>query len=340
MRSAGGGAGGGPTEPGGWGLNDFSMLRAWGLGYRFVVARPLPYIALLIGLGLLVPGVLQYAAGVMTAPTPDGGDMSAIHTVIAVIVVVVASLMQTCAMFGVLRLGLGERERVGPALLFALLASLVVLGTAAVLVAFIAAAAAQGDSPALMPFVILAVVVPLFVGLATWATVLSALVGIAVVLSLALMMAVGAATGNVEMAATALGGSGLLVVMLLILGAVLVWLAARLSCTAAFMADHKRLNPIAAVRASWELTRDDQGRITLYIALLGLALTILLVAVLMVIGGGAAMMEGVTEPGTAEIGALVLMAILAAPFAFLAVLVPAGIYLHLAGERAPVDVFA
>ncbi len=253
-----------------------------------------------------------------------------------------AYVVQIGAFFAVLRLGLEERESTGPALGFGLLAGLIATLTTGVLFVIAAMAASQFGPPGIALFVILATLVPVILALATWSTLLSAFVGVGFALTLVISMTFGATTGNLGFAATWLGGgSGLVVVLLLVFSVGLVWLAARLSCTAAVMADRRSANLFAAMRASWSLTAAEQGRLTLYLGLVGLALVVLTVACVAAVGGGAAAIQDAIDPTVAGVGgALFLVLFIGVPMAFLSVLIPAGIYLELAGERAPVEVFA
>ncbi|MDQ8755472.1 hypothetical protein RCO27_04450 [Sphingosinicella sp. LHD-64] len=313
-------------------MNGFGWAEAWARGYRFVTVRPFENAVLLIGLALLLPLAVQYAViGGMAEPQGTG----------ALIGLAVNYVLQSCALFAVLRLGLDERETFGGALGYGLVASLVAAGTVAVLVSVALMIGSLGGPPGAMPFVILAVLVPFAVALATYSTLIAATIGTGLVLALATTMILGATTGNVGLAATlAGGGSGLMVVLLLLLSAALVWAAARLTCTAAHMADHRSLNVIAALRASWALTSEEQGRITLYLAIVSLGFVLVLAALLAAAGGSIFALQDVMTPTAAGASAMVLGFVAAIPLSYLTVLVPVGIYLRLAGERAPVEVFA
>lgn len=327
----------------GVGMNEFSFVSAWSLGYRFVAARPLQHIALLIGIGLLLPFALQFAVGGLTqqAELHDGGEGAAAG-VLGLVLLAISYMLQSGALFAVLRLGLGDRETFGRALVFGLVAGLLATGTAAVLFVVAVMAAGQFGPPGIALFVILATLIPVIVALATWSTLWSALLGVGCGVALVLTMLFSATTGDLGFAATWLGGgSGFVVVLLLVLSVVLVWLAGRLSCTAAIMADRGSVNLIAAMRASWELTAEEQWRITLYLAIVGLGGVILLVAAAAALGGSAVALQEVASPTVAGAGAaLVMILLVAVPFAYLTALVPAGIFRQLAGERAPVEVFA
>jgi hypothetical protein len=314
-------------------MNEFRLIDAWARGFRFVTARPLENALVLIGLALLLPFALQFI--MIDGTREPGGPATAI-------VLAANYVLQSCALFTVLRLGLDARETLGRALGYGIVASLVTSGTVAVLVAIalMIASLASGPSQGL-PFLIFAVLVPIVVAVAAYSTVIAAAVGTGLTLILVTMMVLGATTGNVGFAATwAGGGSGLMVVLLLLLSAAMVWAAARLSCAAAYMSDHRSLNVIAAVRASWELTWEEQGRITLYLALVGFGFVLLLAGALVAAGGSMAALENVVTPDQVGIGARILGFLVGIPLAYLTVLVPAGIYLQRAGEQAPVEVFA
>jgi hypothetical protein len=318
-------------------MNEFRWVEAWERGYRLVAARPWQNMILLIGFGLLLPFCIQ---AVLTGPGAGGPAIMPGIDAATLDGLAISYMLQIGALFAVLRLGLGDNERFGRALAYGGLAGVVATVVAGVLV-FVAVTVARPAPPGLMHFVIMATLIPFALALAVFSTVLAALVGTTLVLVLAVTMVLGATTGNVGLAATvAGGGSGFMVVLLLLLGAALVWVSARLSCTAAIMADHRNLNLAKAIRDSWELTSEEQGRITLYLALLGAGFLALCGGAFAAIGAGLAAMQE-TAPSPFAIGlSLAFALVLGLLFTFLAALVPAGIYLRLAGERSPVEVFA
>lgn len=325
-------------------MNEFRWVEAWAQGYRFVTARTWQNATLLIGFGLLMPFCIQVVSTGLGAqgPLDQGGDAAIIPGIDAAALdgLAVSYVLQIGALFAVLRLGLDESERFGRALAYGGLAGVAATVVAGVLV-FVAVTVARPAPPGLMHFVIIATLIPFAMALAVFSTVLAALVGTALVLVLAVTMVLGATTGNVGLAATvAGGGSGFMVVLLLLLGAALVWVSARLSCTAAIMADHRNFNLGRAIRGSWELTAEEQGRITLYLALLGAGFLVLSGGAMVAIGASLAAMQE-TAPSPLALGiSLGFALILGVLFTFLAALVPAGIYLRLVGERSPVEVFA
>ena len=318
-------------------MNEFSAIRAWSHGVRFLMARPGQHAILLIGLGLIVPFAIQLGAqyaltGVLfgrVAQTDTGLAWS--------LVPAVAVAFQAGAFFASWRLGIGEGETLGGALRYGLIAGLVAALAAVLLIVLAGLAASQAGSPAIGLFVFLFTLAPVILLLALFSTLAAALIGIGVAAMMAIAMLTSVATGNMGMAATMVGGSGFVVVLLLVLSVLMIWLAARFSCATAIMADGKSYNPIAAARASWELTWDEQWRIMLYLAALGTILVVLLVAGLAAIGAAAAQGTGPEVPRAAGVIFGLGFALLLYP---LAVMVPAGIYRQMIGDRTPVEVFA
>lgn len=324
----------------------FSIGGAWNDGTRFLAARPLPNLALIVGMGVLIPIALQLAffglGGGPAGATPvEGGEPAELSTADAAAFVVLAGtfVLQIAAYFAAWRLALGNGESFGRALLFGLLAGLVAAGVSALLVFAAAMAAAQAGPPGIVVFVILFTILPVMIALALFYTFMAAFVGTGVGLMLVLAMVFGTSTGDTGLAATMVGGSGFVVVMLLVLAAVLLWLAARLSCTTVVMADRKSYNPFAAMRASWELTWEAQWRVMGYLALVALGCVVLLVVVAAAAGAGAQALQGGPSAG-AGIAGLVVGFVLGLGFALIAVMLPIGIYRQLVGVGAPVEVFA
>ncbi len=95
--------------------------------------------------------------------------------------------------------------------------------------------------------------------MAAYFTLVVAVVAVGLALMLALTMVMGAATGQVGMAATMVGGSGVVAVVILVLCGVTLWLAARLCCTTALLAERRSFNLIAALKTSWDLTWKSNG---------------------------------------------------------------------------------
>jgi hypothetical protein len=328
-------------------MKDFSMGSAWSFGFRFVAERGWGHASILIGIGILAPVALQYALigeGVETANPAMLGRLAtgpglAAGTLMAA-VLAASYVLQTGSYFGSWRLGLsGPGQSLGGAAGYGLLAGLLSI---AVLVAIaIVAVLAVGvfGSSGLAFLVVLIFFLPLLAAWTMFYTLGAVVVAAALALLLSLAMLFGSAIGQVGLAATLVGGSGGIAVLLLVLSVVTIWLAARFSCTTALMAERRSLNLIAAMRDSWRLTWDEQWAITRYLALIGFGLALLVGAVLVAIGAGAGLMQGQAMPELG-VGAILLQVALAIPFAFLSVMVPAGIYKEVGESDIPVDVFA
>lgn len=252
-------------------MSPVSIGGAWSLGLRFLGPRLREHAILLLVLGLLLPFALQFGLGAadsLRTGGPGGPAVAPATGVATVLLMAAAFLLQFCSYFASWRLGMDQRETLGRALLTGLAAALVALVVAAMLGLVAALAVSREGPPGFVMFMTLFALLPVIVLLAMFFTMFAALIGSAVAMALVVAMLLGVAVGQAGFAATiAGGGSGFVVVMLLILSIFLLWLSARLSCTAPVMADRRSLNLIAAVRTSWELTWGEQLRIMGYLAL-------------------------------------------------------------------------
>lgn len=321
-------------------MNPFSALGAWSHGVRFLSARPVQQAALLVGLGLLVPWalllVLRYAVfGSLLGPAVQRVEPGPLYLLAPAL----GMVCQTSAFFASWRLGIDGRERLGGALRYGLVAGFVAALAAVLLMALAGFAASQSGSPAFALFVFLFTLAPVILLLAYFGTVAAALIGAGVAAAMALSMVISAWTGDIGFAATLVGGSGLVVVLLLLLSVLMIWLAARFSCATAIMADARSYNLIAAGRASWELTWDEQWRVMRYLALLGGGLLVMFLLSLMALGGGISRLQFSSPEASAGVAVAYMLGI-SLPMVFVAAMVPAGIYRQLKGERPPVEVFA
>jgi hypothetical protein len=163
-----------------------------------------------------------------------------------------------------------------------------------------------------------------------------------VLLLLAFLMIVGAATGSLEAAATLVGGDGAIAVLLLVLSGIMFWLAARLSCATPWLAAQGSFNLWAAARESWRMTLDEQAAITRYLLLVGVAMALVVIGLSLALGEG---IHAIPRGGvgyTFDTATLLPRIGLAIPFALLSVIVPAGIYRQLKGEEVELaaEVFA
>ncbi|TMJ18415.1 MAG: hypothetical protein E6G92_00725 [Alphaproteobacteria bacterium] len=330
-------------------MEDFRFGRAWSLGYALVTRKPLYHAILLIGLGILAPMALQLGMAGTLAGTPNPALLGAngvgagpAYGAALLAAVALGYVLQTAGYFGSLRVGLGREASLGPALLFGLPTGVMAVAILAGAIAIGAVTFAQMMAqPGLALLLGILAAAPVIVASAVFYTLMSAVMAVGVVTVLLLMMMIGAATGNIGMAATMVGGSGAIAVMLIALGLVWLWLTARLSCTAAIMAERKSLNLVAAVRESWRLTWEEQWGILRYLALLGFGLLAVFLAVMIVVGLGAAaalQFNPAPQQGTAILFAIGL--IVGIPIAYLGVMVPGGIFrsLHTATDDA--EIFA
>jgi hypothetical protein len=194
-----------------------------------------------------------------------------------------------------------------------------------------------------IPFLGLLVgLIPIVLVVAIFYTLPAALMATIASIVLVLSMLLSAVTGNVGMAATLLGGgSGAVVVLFLVLSVALMWLTTRLSCTTSLTADWKSWNLVAAIRESWRLTLEEQWPILRYLLLIAFALAVILIALSLVAGiGMAALVQGGSLAAGGQIAALAIGLAIGIPFAFLNVLVPAGIYRQLTRSAMAAEVFA
>ena len=102
-----------------------------------------------------------------------------------------------------------------------------------------------------------------------------------------------------------------------------MWLAARLSCATAVMADTRR-QLIAAIRESWRLTWEEQWGIVRYLALIGFAVAAVMVGAAVAAGSADRFFPGERRRADRRSARSSCGWSAAVPFAFLAVLCPPG----------------
>ena len=327
-------------------MKQFSMGNAWSYGFRFFAGRGLHHAIVLIGLGLLLPLGLQFAMasaqfGTMspvllmqgaTWTGPSGGAL-------VLVVLALTFILQTASYFASWRLGLRADATLGGASLYGVLGGTLALAVIALIGLIDTLVVRTFWSPAVAFLVILIILLPVLAAAALFYTMPTVLLASTVALMLSLAMLFGTATGQVGMAATMTGGSGGVAVLLLVLSVVTIWLAARFSCTTSLMAERRSLNVVAAMRESWRLTWDEQWAITRYLALLGFGFALLIIVLGFVSGFGGGWLNGIAsrQPGFA--GPLIQLG-LQVPFAFLFVMVPAGIYREVAESDISAEIFA
>ena len=328
-------------------MDTFSMRGAWSFGYRFFAHRALLHILVLVGIGIAVPVLLQFATFGQVVGTPNPAMLGSQSTqlgssgILPPIVMLGVYFLQIASYFTSWRLGFSVGRPVGGAFLFGLLAALLTVGVFA-LVCGPAIWAGRAAASAEIPFMgLLITLIPTMIVAAVFYTLVAALIATIVSILLVATMLLGAVTGNVGMAATIMGGgSGAVVVLFLVLSVILMWLASRLSCTTSVMADWKTCNLLAAIRESWRLTLEDQWAILRYLALIAFALGVVIIGVSALAGFGAAAFLGEGAGPRGQLAGLALGHGLAIPLAFLAVLVPAGIYRELTRSSMDADIFA
>lgn len=331
-------------------MDSFRWGKAWSLGYGFVAGRALAQAIVLVGIGILIPFAAQFAlaGGPIARPNPvmTGGALETAAGMGGVLLALtlITYILQTGSYFSAWRLGLDARASLGGALGYGLPAGFLAVLVLAALGILIGGAVYFAGTEGAAILLILALAIPMLAAFAAFFTTLVAAFAVALALLLVLAMVMGAATGNIGMAATMVGGSGTVTVVFLVLCGITLWLAARLCCTTALMADRKSFNLVAALRDSWALTWEEQWSIMRYLALIGLALALIILAAATAIGVGAAsfiQQGGSPAPNPAAgLGFALLGVAISIPFAFLTVMVPAGIYRELNPPVVDAGVFA
>lgn len=324
-------------------MKEFSALNAWRLGLRFVSGQPLPFAIILIGIGVVTPAVLQYlvtgmaiAAGAGAAAQSGAMSPGYAGGAIAIAALATGSVLQLGSVFAAWHFGFRQGARLVGAIGFGLLAGLLVaLGLAAV--GAIAVLFGQ-----IMPaFALIAAIVAGLLLMAVVGTTVAAMFAVGLSLAVVLLMLLGVATGDLGLAATwAGGGSGFVVVLLLVVSGVFLWLAARLSCAMPSMAAQGGFNLVAAVGDSWQRTWEDEWRITRYLALVGLLLAVTMIVVVFATATGLVTVFGPQGAAESQLFMAFVQIVIGIPLAYLGVLVPAGIYQELSGEQIAAEVFA
>jgi hypothetical protein len=331
-------------------MDYFSISGAWSHGLRFFSDRIGQHALILIGMGLIPAYGAQLLIGGQSSGGPGLERLRIAETgwsamppggAVAILLILLGYVLQTGSYFASWRRGFAGADSLGATIGYGLLAGLTAMGVGVALVAVGAVgAASMGWSGAWLMAVVL-LLIPLALACAAFYTLFAALLATAVALALVLAMIVGAITGEVGLAATLTGGSGMITVVLLVMSVVLLWLAARFSCTTSIMAERRSFNPIAAVRLSWQLTLEDQWAIVRYLALIAVVLALVIFGAAALVGvGAAALLEGGAMPAGGEALGIAIGIAIGIPLAFLAVLVPAGIYRELNRASAAAEVFA
>ena len=326
-------------------MKQFSLGNAWSNGVASVSRDAMNHAIILIGIGIVLPMVIQFALLGSTMQTLNpaafaqgamtGAGLAAFAGTILV-ASLVSYILQIGSYFGSWRLGFGAGETLGGAIVYGLVTALVIIVGFALFGVLIVLLAQLGAVGAILIFVAM---LPLLAVMAALYTAIIAAVGVGMLFFLLLALAFGSAFGAMD-PAFAMGGSAIGVLIVMALVALWFWTAVRFSCTGPIMADRKTFNLLQAMGESWRLTAGNQGRIASYLALVGLVLCVLFV--IMAAVAGASMMGSMQggampQPG---IGTAILGLIISIPLAYLVVLVPAGIYRELGEPAAAAQVFA
>lgn len=325
-------------------MNQFSLGNAWSKGVGFFGGQPAMHALILIVVGILVPAALQLliAGGLegMANPLAMGqaglGGLTALGGLTVLLVMAAGYVLGIGSYFGSWRLGLGAGEDTGGAIVYGLIAGLLVVILFVGLIVLFGVLMSQA-SVTVGAILFIATMMLL---LSAIYTAMAALVAVGMFLMLLLMLAFGATMNAIDPGmGLGEGGGAVAVVIGLGLAVLLLWLSARFCCVAPAMADRRSLNLALGFGESWRLTAEHQWRIMGYLALLGIVLVVILFVLSIVVGAGmVAGMGGGGGPPQVGAGAMILGLLFGIPFAYLVVLVPAGIYRELR-PAAPAEVF-
>jgi hypothetical protein len=326
-------------------MDFFSIRNAWRHGLDLFSGRWLQHILILLVIGIIPAfGLPLLLAPPPTEPAPlliTQAPAGPAEVLAAGLVMALGLTLQTASYFASWRRGLCPNGSLGGAIGFGLLAGLFVAIVYALLIAAALLVSGPLEAAGAWLLGILVFLVPLATGFAIIYTLFAAVVAIVLATMLVLAMIFGTLMGDIGFAATLTGGSGLVTVVLLVTSVVMLWLAARFSCTAPVMAERRSFNLIAAMRESWRLTLDEQWVIVRYLALVAVALALILVGGVTLAGLGVrGFIEGGVLPEENSVAAALIGMAVSLPLAFLSVLVPAGIYRELEQGAATAEVFA
>ena len=326
-------------------MNAFSITGAWALGFGFFTRHWLAMALILLGIGIGVPLALQY--GLIGGPIetvnlgrvgPDPyGNSWLVDRPLVIAVLLAGYVLQAGSYFAALRLGFGAS--LSRALLYGLLAGVLAIAIAGAARTIGQYASELITTPDTVLLGVLAFLLPLLLPFALFFVTQTVMVSAVVLLVLAFLMIVGAATGSLETAATMAGGDGAIAVVLLVLSGFMFWLCGRLSCATPLLAERGDFNVWTAARDSWRMTLDEQTAITRYLLLVGVGMAALVIGLAFAVGEG---LRGIPRGGvgyTYDLATMIPRVALVIPFAILTVTIPAGIYRQLKGEYTPADIF-
>ncbi|HEX8480601.1 MAG TPA: hypothetical protein VF650_01710 [Allosphingosinicella sp.] len=331
-------------------MRQFNIGGAWSRGLAFISRNAANHAIILIGMGILVPAILQYAViGGVTGMNPmmmgqnalgTGGSVAALAGAM-ILVTLLSYVLQMGSYFSSWRIGLGRDETLVGAIVYGIICAvlaLVFFVVIAIVMTLVIGLAMQGGGA--MVVLALLFAIPVLILAAALYSVIMAAMAVAMFLMLLIVLAFGASMGAAN-PALAMAGAGSLVWLIgLAISALLFWLTARFSCTTSVMADRKSFNLIAGLAESWRLTGPDQFRIMAYLGLLGILLCVVLFVFAVVVGVGMAAGMSSGEGPEMGVGSQIMMVIAGIPVAYVTALVPAGIYSELFEETAVAEVFA
>ncbi|HEX8625065.1 MAG TPA: hypothetical protein VF782_08285 [Allosphingosinicella sp.] len=331
-------------------MRQFNLGSAWSKGTEFISRHAASHAIILIGMGILAPAILQFAiAGGVTGMNPmmmgqnalgTGGSVAALAGTV-IVIMIVSYVLQMGSYFSSWRIGLGRDESLGGAIVYGLICAVLAVIAFFVIVLVITVIIAQAmQGGGAMAFLALLVAIPVLILMAALYSVIMAAMAVGMFLMFLIVLAFGASMGAANPALAMAGQGGIAVLVALAIMALLFWATVRFSCTTSVMADRKSFNLFAALAESWRLTGPSQLRIMAYLGLLGILLCVVLFVLVLVLG--ASMMGSMSSGQVPEvgIGSQIMMLIAGIPFAYLTVLVPAGIYRELFEETAVAEVFA
>lgn len=329
-------------------MNQFTIGGAWAKGFGFFSEAAGKHALLLIVMGVVAPLALQIlvTGGPMGTASPAmlGGAIFSGRMLMMGLVLILLGigtyLLQLGSYFASWRLGFDRGESVGGAIGFGLLAGLLLLLVAVALIAVIAVSFASAGSTAGVVVAFL-VAIPLMLLFAALYTAMMSAVAIGMIVGLLLTAAIGASLSSLGPAMGGRGPAGAALLVMLVLVLLLFWVAARLSCTTAVMASRRTFNLLTGMAESWRITAPAQWRIMGFLALAGL----LLCFGFIILGGVAGVSMAATlqqggQPQGFGIAQAIAGLVVGIPFAYLTVLVPAGIYRELTPFVPEQEIFA
>lgn len=320
-------------------MNRFSIGQAWSYATSFFSGSAANHAIALIGIGIFIPLVLQWAIignpmanALNPAAMAGNSGMMAGLGVGVLIISLLSYILQFGSYFSSWRLGFKDAADLPGGLRFGMIAGAVFVGLMIATI-IVTGILVYAISPWLaIPFVLILML--FFIVMYPW------LFGF-----MAILFVLLAAFGSYALTAMApmMGGnggagSGLMILVLLLFGAFFLWLAARLCCTAPSMADKGEFLPFEGLKRSWAMTSEGQWRIVGYFLLIGVVLFVVAIILGLAVGSSfQSMMMGGAVPGFGMI--ILLTLVVSIPMAYFAVAIPAGIYRSIGHESAG-DVFA